>query len=1223
MNKFELETILISNDIFEREKYFLIDNFPDFQKLFHAILGKEKIKFCYLYKKKSHEIIYNEEETIRIDKIENNLSDYFYLTSSIEEGPDIINYSYDIDLINAINSNNKAEKNELSIIINSKIILVLANNFLGKTQNDTIIEEIDKIKEENNNKINNNIHILYEFDLNDIDLEKIKGKKLYSLYIDILKSLIRKNKFEDYEYTYKIIKQLSLENISITKPMFVELYKILINNEPYLNFYKIKKIEDLFNKKIINFYFILFKYIFKKEILIYNFPWLLEVKKIIIDAIKKKENKLFSTNLDDNDLIKRKEYILKFITDSSYYYDYYKKQWNEIKEKLNIILNYYQNYFFETKIDDIKSIKEIINKENGNFEKYFNDLDIANKMNDRYEIIKFINDSKFKDEQKESNLQESIKTWEKLEKLINDKKISQIDLNYKDFLSKFLQEEKNKKIFIKIFNRDLFRFNILNEELQIIDYLFNNEDKGKDNNIEKNETEIIKQKKYWIEIRESIKLKKLKKIKKFILDKLIIYFKDEKNKEILSKIFTPESIIFLINYIDKKSDNIKLNEILLCYKQFLPETKKNEINILEQIIKNIFEFDNYEKYLIDYEEAKKKNIRAPIIKYFMEPKNEGIPITEEIMKKEENKWNSIEKMLKDQKTKKIKKNIKIKIKDLFENNEYEILHKIFSKENIDYIKKNIVEPLKDDISSKDKNENLNQNNNTDKKNGLCLPIYEQNKESINYGTTMKQTEEKNTIKTKEIIFTEKSEIIEDVDNIKGIEKEISEKKAEDTANIKEKEKKKDIIKSDIKIEEKEKQKQKDISIKQEKKIIKNILKKTIIKFNIFKTEKNNCIELYKIKYGERLIQLGVDKWNKIIEKYKNSSENEKQDEIFKIFQKFSEFYDGIKNDLVEKFKLDYKLEIELNLEVINNRENNEIYNISCIYIFYPPLKDSEKIIFNDNDILIPNSSKKGFHNLLEEINSEKYKNEKTIDYNDSLFQQNSFEKTKSEYNYKNDSLIQNSFEKTKSELNNNVMDKIENQTTKKKIINNKYSIITFKDIIGQHKEERSVCTAEFIAELSNIFVSGGTDKILIIYTNDFKTKINIDDIKEWTYSVNERKTNIANAYQIIASANKDLYLIDLKFDENGSNNYNLQKYEFPNMTCVRCIGMTNEDYATVGLYCSYYFYNLFTRKSDRVNHTPIINNKTYRSAIKIKHNILALASNRVAVDGEDRLFFLI
>ena len=887
MNKIDFEKILVSNDIFEREKHFLIKDYSDLQSVIKALTEEEKIKFCYLYKKRTHQILYDSQETISIKKMKYNLKSYFYLSSIIEDNINIINYSYDFDLINEINSNNKNETSPLRILINSKIILLLINNFLqDDNEYEYNLEFVNEIKKENEVKITNNIAILHEFYLNEINLNKFENTNIVSLYIDIIDSLFLKNKFENYKYIDNIISQLDLDKISITKPMFDKLSEILNSNEPYLNFYKIKKIEDLFNKKIINFYFILFKYIFKKEILIYEFLWLLEVRKIIIIAIKNEEQKLFFTNLNDDDLIEKKEYILKFFTDSLYYY---KKYRNVIKSKLSNILNYYQNFYYETKTDDIKSIQNIINTDNGNYEKYFNELDMAliNKMNDRYEIIKLINNSKYKDQKNESNLQESTKTWEKIEKLINEKKIDQIESDYKKILANYFKEEKNKKIMLKIFNFDiyyLFLYNISNEEFQIIYYLFNKEDKYKDKDviIQKKESklEIIKQINYWKEIRNNIIQKKIKKIKNFIIDKLIIYFKDEKNNEILSKIFTPESIIFLKNYKDRKADKEKLNEILQYYRQYFPESKKDDINKIEQIKNNIFEnikYENYENYLQDYEDAKQMNIKAPIINYLIDPKNEGKKIEEEKIKKQMLQWNNLEKMLKDKKMKNIKKNYKKFIKDYFENKKNtEILLKIFNKEDIDYIIKNISEPLKDNIPSKFNkknnnyiNENMYISNNTDNNNGLKITqtnininkyeLYDTLKNNL---STLKQTEDAN--KTKEIIQTEKT--IEDNPNIV--------------------EKGDDIIKNDIK------NKEIDNFIKQEMNIIKNILKKLIIKFNVYKKEGKNCIELNKIKYGKRLLKLNNYKWNKIFEKYKKyniSYEKEKQGQILNNFKKYIDF----------------------------------------------------------------------------------------------------------------------------------------------------------------------------------------------------------------------------------------------------------------------------------------------------------------------------------------------
>ena len=65
---------------------------------------------------------------------------------------------------------------------------------------------------------------------------------------------------------------------------------------------------------------------------------------------------------------------------------------NELKE----ILNYYKNYLFESKIEDIKIIEEIIKNRNGTYKEYIQkDLENARKMNDRLNIINFFFNSKY------------------------------------------------------------------------------------------------------------------------------------------------------------------------------------------------------------------------------------------------------------------------------------------------------------------------------------------------------------------------------------------------------------------------------------------------------------------------------------------------------------------------------------------------------------------------------------------------------------------------------------------------------------------------------------------------------------------------------------------------------------------------------------------------------------------------------------------------------------
>ena len=220
---------------------------------------------------------------------------------------------------------------------------------------------------------------------------------------------------------YSIINQLDLEHINITNLMFKKISEILNSNENYIKEYIIDKIDDLIDKKKINFYYILLKYILKNSIHIYQIPFLLNTRKTIITAIN--QLKLYSFDSNDNELKERIEYILKHITDSDYYYNKYKKCWNIIEEKLNILLTYYKNYNFESKKDEIDSIEEIIQKKDGKFENFLNNkeigIDYASKMNDIFEIIELINELKYKNEEKkEINIQECKKTYIRIQEFI-------------------------------------------------------------------------------------------------------------------------------------------------------------------------------------------------------------------------------------------------------------------------------------------------------------------------------------------------------------------------------------------------------------------------------------------------------------------------------------------------------------------------------------------------------------------------------------------------------------------------------------------------------------------------------------------------------------------------------------------------------------------------------------------------------------------------------------
>ena len=136
--------------------------------------------------------------------------------------------------------------------------------------------------------------------------------------------------------------------------MFDKLLKLLNNNKNNITEYLILNEGDLYNKKKINFYYILLKFVFKNSIYIYHISALLSTRKLILRNIK--SNKILYNNIEENDNDKFED-IIKKLVDSKYYYQ-------EIDEsnlrKLNDILLYYKQFLFVSKKEDINLIENII-----------------------------------------------------------------------------------------------------------------------------------------------------------------------------------------------------------------------------------------------------------------------------------------------------------------------------------------------------------------------------------------------------------------------------------------------------------------------------------------------------------------------------------------------------------------------------------------------------------------------------------------------------------------------------------------------------------------------------------------------------------------------------------------------------------------------------------------------------------------------------------------------
>ena len=244
------------------------------------------------------------------------------------------------------------------------------------------------------------------------------------------------------------------------------------------------------------------------------------------------------------------------------------------KDELKEILNYYNNYFFESKIDDIKTINNSLEKSEYKMdylEKYAKDLDEIKKKNIIYPIINLLYNSRYEGKIKiEEEFNKISNGWKDIEEMITQKKIKKMRKGDKKILIKYFNDEKNKDLLLKIFSQDSYEF-----------------------------------------------------------------FKKEGNE-------------------NPNKNNLEIKEVLNYYKNFLFESKKKDIELIENVMKDFSIELNLEEYLKDLDVAKKMNNRYFIIERIYKSKYKDMHKKENKLNEVVKCWENYEKMINDKKFKKMR-----------------------------------------------------------------------------------------------------------------------------------------------------------------------------------------------------------------------------------------------------------------------------------------------------------------------------------------------------------------------------------------------------------------------------------------------------------------------------------------------------------------------------------------------------------------------------------------
>jgi len=401
-------------------------------------LDKNKIvKLLYFNIDSYHHALYDCNSEIILKEEEKKLSYIFYTTLLLIEGnQNIINYTFTIKLIQFINKMIENHKNIYSNLILSKSIFAIIAAYKGLDEYYNKVKEIEEIKTNNINIIENLIHNINNELKLKLNLAYIKSKNVDQIYIDIIIGLL-KNKSEDYNFISSIIKEMELESINITKKMFEEIKKFLDDKEDgIMEKYLISKPEDLHNENKINFSYILLFFILKNSIFIYQIKFFLEERNNLLKLYKSNSN-FYSGSKSNNtnqQIANKLNYILEVFK-----LDYYNNKNKDINLKENDVNNFREN--------NSNNISTEINSP------------IANSKNIKTDTIEKVNQSPIYDpinNSQSTEMNSSVKNKSILESKKNNKKLfknttnsSKTDhyFNHSGKENKSITSENNSKIY--------------------------------------------------------------------------------------------------------------------------------------------------------------------------------------------------------------------------------------------------------------------------------------------------------------------------------------------------------------------------------------------------------------------------------------------------------------------------------------------------------------------------------------------------------------------------------------------------------------------------------------------------------------------------------------------------------------------------------------------------------------------------------------------------------
>ena len=175
-----------------------------------------------------------------------------------------------------------------------------------------------------------------------------------------------------------------------------------------------------------------------------------------------------------------------------------------------------------------------------------------------------------------------------------------------------------------------------------------------------------------------------------------------------------------------------------------------------------------------------------------------------------------------------------------------------------------------------------------------------------------------------------------------------------------------------------------------------------------------------------------------------------------------------------------------------------------------------------------------------------------------------------------------------------------------------FQIIKILDIKKNDDEEESI---KFCLKLKcGFYLTCGTKK-MILYSEDFKNLKEFNNIEDILYNITEKKSNNDQYIELIACYYRHIYLITI--DTKNKYKFNDKKYEVPNKKILFCVNI-EDNYILAGINNAMNVFELF---NDIIEQKKMfkLSNSSYITGKLIDSNYIALISNKILPDGENKM----